>query len=238
MTAPVFAGGGIGVFTRSLNFGSGNNRYLSISQTDFNYSSLNKDKCAFAGTFYISNFGTGKNIFQKTVSSSSSEFDFSVQANGAVQFTVYSGTPGSPWQLISTSSAATAGSWNAYLVYFDRSNGTTADRMRIWINGTEITRASYTAPTAGLSTSGGAFRYGWDDAQELDGLLFSPAVFSNYLPTTSEIFNGSAGKVKRMNGITGAHSILDTRDGKVTSDYVLTPDWTNTNGVTASFTLP
>jgi len=233
-----FLGGGIGVLTRSLNFGSGNNRYLSMSQSDFDYTSLNKDTVAFAGTFNISSFGSGKNIFQKTVGSSASEFDFSVLSTGAVQFTVYSGTPGSPWILSSTSGAATAGAWNAYLIYFDRTNGTTADRMRIWVNGTEIVRNTYNAPTGGLATSGGSFRYGYDDAQELDGLLYSPAVFSNYLPSTSEIFSGTSGDIKSFLGITGLHSLLDTLGGVVTHDNALSASWTNNNGVVTSVTLP
>jgi len=232
-------GGGIGVLTRSLDFGSGNNRYLSISQANFDYTSLNKDTVAFAGTFNISNFGSGKNILQKSPSTSSSEFDITVQSDGRITFSAYSGTPGSPWFLTSPASVATAGVWNAYLIYFDRTNGTSNNRIRMWVNNTEVTdRTNYTAPSGSLATSGGAVRYGYDDSQELDGLLYSPAVFSNYLPSTSEIFNGTSGDVKSFLGITGLHSLLDTLGGVVTHDNVLAASWTNTNGVTASITLP
>lgn len=236
MTVPIFTTAGIGILTRSLDFGSGNNRFLSISSANFNYSSMNKDKAAWAGVFRIPSLAASRRVFIK--GTSSFDFGMEVQATGAVTFAANSGTPGSPWQFQSTTGVVTAGNWGAYLIHFDRNNGTSSERLKIWVNNSPLTAAQYGAPTGSLSSGTDSFRYGYDGGQELNGLLYSAAVFSNYLPSTSEIFDGSSGKVKNMAGITGLHSLLDTRNGIVTSDFVLAADWTNNNGVVASFGLP
>jgi len=66
-------------------------------------------------------------------------------------------------------------------------------------------------------------------------LLFSQAFFDNYLPASSEVFDGMAGKLKDLSGITGLKSLLT---GVSAVDDHLLADWTNNGSVTTSATVP
>jgi len=143
-------------------------------------------------------------------------------------------------QLISTATITDA-NWHHILVHFDSANATAGDRMKMWIDGTEVTAFDTdTNPTAAAANSVAAHRIGANGpgTNAFDGLLYNAAFFSGTLPAVTVVRNATTGKPEDVSGATGLWSWLDFVGDSLVSDGVLTADWTNVNTVTSSTTIP
>lgn len=231
----VVAGGGNPV-VGSLDFPAGaSTDYISL--TDANFGNLsNYAKWAIAGSFYVDayTYSTPRIMSQET-----SGFAFRLYINNfSPNLTLLvQDASSNQSQFSSPASSVGTGAWYAFLIHFDSANGTSGDRIKMWINNSAQTASSYTAPTAAMRNSSSAVAVGAGSSggSNFDGRIFSLAFFDNYLPSVTEIFNGSAGKLKDLSGITGLKSLVT--GASVTDDYLLT-DWTNNGSVATSASVP
>lgn len=132
-----------------------------------------------------------------------------------------------------------SGAFYSFLVWYDSANVTSSERIRVWINGTEISASSYTAPTAAATDNANAVRVGLADGGTTGfrGNVWSFGFFDGVLPAAADVFDGTAGAFKSFSGISGLKSYLAIEGGDVTYDSGLATNWTN-NNVTAASTRP
>lgn len=227
----VVGGGGGTTLTKSIDFDPAD--YLSMSHTD--WGSYNRAKFAIACSFKLdTRDGSEDAIICKGPSFSGMEFDLVLSPT-----MYFRGSVSSFGDALRNCTDVTisTGSWYAVLAHFDSANSTSADKMKVWVNNVAQTSGSYTAPTGAVRNGGGDCYWGKSRFGQVDGRVFSGAFFSGLLPTPSEVFDGSSGKLKDLKGLAGLYSLLDVAGGSVISDYVKTPDWTN-SGTISSTSVP
>lgn len=218
----------------SLNFVAAS--LQSVSQTNANWGSYDRAKFAIMGSFRISDLSVTRNITSKmTGSGASQEYRLEANSSGQLRFVGREASLNTS-EFVSATSAIAINTWYSFLIHYDSANAVSADRIKMWINNAAVTASSYTAPAAALQTTTTQVSVGqWDSGNYMDGLIYSIAFVSGQLPTAANVFNGSAGKLKDLSGLTGLKSLLT--GATAVKDYLLT-DWTNNNAVTTSGTMP
>lgn len=225
---------GSGPLFNSLLF-NGSSQYLSMAEADFG--GYDNAQFAFIASVNADSLSTSESvIFGKGDGGTNIEYQLSVTNNGAVRFY------GSGFNLTTNNSIVAAGSWYAIMVHYDSANGTPNDRLRMWVNNSEITTfASRTNPSSGVSVQGGDARIGLSQNGSsgfyFDGKIYAPALTSGALPSAAAVFDGTSGKLKNLSGLTGLYSFIPATTN-VVSDDVLATDWTNNGGVTLSTDKP
>jgi len=232
-TASSGGGGSPSPAVASLDFEDTSSQYLSLA--DATWGSYDRAKFAIAGSFYLEANGKEQIIINRDVSNASNEFWLYVGSGNNIGFTSNNGAA----FFTGPGSAFSAATWYSFLVHFDSANATSADRIKIWINNSAVTSASYTAPSAAVPTIGTNTEIGrrkaFAGSSYFDGLIYGLTFFSGSLPTAAEVFDGSAGKLKNLSGLTGAYSLMT---GVTAVDDFFLPDWTNNGTVTTSATVP
>ena len=120
-------------------------------------------------------------------------------------------------------------------------NATAANRLRIWVDGTEIASFSNRAnpPQTSLYNSTADIRIGsnQENGTYHDGLIYQFAYFSGVDVPISQLISG--GRPIDVKHISGLYSLLDTTYGiPLEDDYVLSTNWTNNNTVIKSTVVP
>ena len=225
--------GSSSVPTKSLSF-NGTSNYLSL--TNSNWGAYNRQKFAIAASIYPTATTSEYSIIRKD---STAEMVLRTMSSGRLSFRVAVG--GSFYNIVSQNNGITAGAWNAILVWCDLAQATDTNRLRMWINNTEITSfsaATYPAQNSSVDTTTSDVSIGarTTAANYFNGLIFQPTFFSGTNPSASSVFDGSAGKLKALSGLSGAYSLLDA--STATYDLVKATNWTNTNSVTTSTSVP
>ncbi len=235
----------IGLPTRSLSFTSASSQSLSISNA--NWGSYNRAKFAVSLWFKRQTDGANQALLVKGDNSSgTTEFDIRLLSSNALDIKVYDGSGGVG--VLRTNNAFTSGIWHQMLFWYDSSNSTAGDRMKLWTNGSEETSFSVdTNPTLPAATTSQPVGYGVLDAggtpsQFMNGLIYQPAFYSGVLPTISQVWvdlGGGNQGARDVSGISGLYSLLNTdATTSLEDDYVLSANWTNTNTVIKSVTIP
>lgn len=229
----VIASAGIasGVAVASLEF-DGSTDSLQMSNT--NFGSYTRTKFAIAGSIYPDAFG-GRVITSKGDSAGTREWYISGGGTGSINF------DNSTCAFNSSNGVLSTGAWNSFLIYYDSANATSGDRIKIWVNNAAITPSFYLAPSAAVPTTTdpmmvGAQLSSGSPATRYDGLIYQFTFFDNVLPSTTDVFDGSAGKLKDLSLIAGAKSLLD--GVTAVSDFFLATDWTNNGSVTTNASKP
>jgi hypothetical protein len=227
---------GVAGATGSLDFpASADTDYISIS--DANFGALTSyAKWAIAGSIYVDAYTYN---IPRIMAQDGTGFAFRLYINNFypnITLLVQDASSNQA-QYSSATSSVGLGAWYAFLIHFDSANGTSGDRIKMWINNSADTPSTYTAPTAVMRNSSSAISVGASNAGggNFDGKIYSLAFFDDVLPAAADVFDGSAGKLKNLSGITGIKSLLTGTT--VTDDYLLT-DWTNNGSVTTSATVP
>jgi len=232
---PYRFGGGI-VPTQSLSFDPSTD---FLNMTDANWGAYNDKKFAIVASIYVDSLADNRPIYSRFVSTSSFEFFLEIETGGAVTFSTRSS--GSDSTIQSAGSSITTATWYAIMVHYDSDAASSSDRMKMWINNSAITPSfsSYPASGAAVDNTSAATAIGYRDrfgGLYMDGLIFAPSFFSGDLPSASDTFDGSSGKLK---GLTGLPGLFSQADGTTaTNDYVKATDWTNNGTVTTSATVP
>ncbi len=236
----VSGGGGGSVPTHSLSL-NGSSQYLSMS--DANFGAYDRAKFAIAGAINLDVVSGDRTIIAQRNASGEVAFTIQTTNAGALE-TLFSENGVSPSQSLNRTSGSliTSGNWFAFLIHYDSANSTSGDRIKLWVNGSLQTPAGYIAPTAAVYNSSSDISVGARLASPaslyLDGLIYSLGFFSAALPAPTDVFDGTAGKVKSFTGLAGLHSLLDVAAGSVVADAVRASDWTNNGTVTASSSVP
>ena len=163
-------------------------------------------------------------------------FELGFDSSDHLFFNSYRFSGASDAEYVTTDSYTSTSDWYHILVHFDGS-----DEVRLWINGSRITSFSTsTPPFATLNNSDRRITIGalqsFSFLAPFDGLIYQMAFFSGSFPSISSLYD--SGHPKDIRGVSGLYSLLDVAGGDVTSDYVLSANWTNNNTVTASSTIP
>lgn len=234
--------GGGGVPNRSLDFERSSSQYLSMS--DANFGSFNRNKGTFSlwvkkvSDLGLSVYGALWTQFVSGSMSFALGFDavarlrFDVSTNGGL--TTNNG-------VLTTNVTYSNSTWYHIKALYDMQNATAANRLRLWVNGSEISSFAdrTNPPQTAIYNSSAAVLIGRneDDNTYHDGLIFQPAYFSGEDVDVSYLYN--AGAPKDVTAISGLYSLLNTTDGStITDDYVKTASWTNNNTVIKSTDVP
>lgn len=229
----IFGGSGVGA-VRSLDF-DGSSDYLSMSAA--NFGAWQGSKLAIAGSLYM-NDPTDRGIISYIRDDNSVTMMRIITTSASMQIQFYDNSGTIIGEMVG--GTISTDTWTSFLIHYDGLNGTSTDRLKLWLNGSAVTPGSYNFPTA--QTSAGAssiMRVGLGtNASDnfYDGLQFSIAFFNGTLPTPTQIFNGTAGKVKSFVGLAGLQSWLD--GDTATADRVRAADWTNNGTVTVNASVP
>lgn len=206
-----------------------------LVMNDSNWPTYNKAKFAFAGAIYPFNDIGTKNFYYKA----GNDFEWGL---GLVlnRFNIQLNTTQALGQTFETTAVVSALKWNAYLVHIDLSAATTADRCKLWINRSERTNAAPGSFSAGgnivsASSNVGIFARS-NGSNPFTGYIYQPTFFSSVLPTTAQVFNGSAGKLHDLSTIDGAISLLDAQS--VTFDKFIPAAWSVCGAVEVSNFIP
>ena len=223
--------------------------YMSMSNADFG--SYDHDTFALSFWYYVDVAGGGGRSFYRK-GTSSNNTDFYCGLNGSDEFQIFlykSDGSGDVVGQLQTSAtfgplvSSPAGVWYHVLIHFDINNTVADDRIKLWIDGTEITSfAARTNPTVSVSDFGAEIRVG----RTFEGLMYQPAMFSGSLPSISDVYNASSPATpKDIANLSGLHSLMTIPKGDLTKDAVLTDEavsppvvWTNNGPVAASLENP
>ncbi len=210
--------------------------------TKANFGGFDREKFAFS--VWVKRSTTGTQALFDIEDSGFSNRVLNIQFNASGQIIYRVSNNGSNYlsgQLTTTPTYTSTTNWYHFLFHYDSANSTSTDRMRMWVDGTEVTSFDTdTEPSSSVYNAAGTAnvilgsRAGND---YFNGLMYQAAFFSGNLPTISQVYNvGAALDVK---GISGLWSLLHTMDtGNLEDDHVITTDWTNNNTVTKSTTIP
>jgi hypothetical protein len=225
----------------SLDFEANNTEYLSMS--DANFGSYDLDLGTFSAWIRLESLGGDRTLLcQMTTETSNFAFRMGVNAGGQIQFDVSTngGISSSNGRLISTATLSTS-TWYHLKYLYDMQNNSQGNRMRIWLDGSEVTAfdTDTRPPKTSMYNSTSSVYIGEDpdSGGSYDGLIYQPAFFSNVDVPIGDLYN--SGSPKDVTGISGLYSLLNTKDADtLEDDYVLSTNWTNTNTVTKSSTIP
>lgn len=223
----------------SIDFESSSSQQLRMIST--NFGSYNRAKWAISVWVNRESL-SGSNtptIMTKGTNTANTEFLLQFTAADTLRIVTYKDTSSTPdGEKITTASYTTA-TWYHILIHFDSANGTASQRLRMWVNGSEIASFGVNAnPTAQVQTNTAQARVGQYNGADayFDGLIYQLSFFSGTLPSISDVYN--AGVPKSVIGLPGLYSTLDVAGGDVTHDGVLATNWTNINSVVSSTTIP
>lgn len=180
-----------------------------------------------------------------TVAGNMMALDFSA----ANQLQIYYPNTGANLNYLTNAVFRDTAAWLHIFVYFDSANGTTADRLQIWVNGVRQTFSTATYPSAasGFNSAGANHQFGRHPVtgSQFDGYMSRITFVDNPSGVTPSSFaytdpNGqwrtkSAGACKAVVDAGGTNSfMLDFDDGSSTTtlgnDYSSkNNDWTLTN---------
>lgn len=197
------------------------------------------DRAKFAVSFWYKLESTGTTRFPIAHGAGAANMAFEIRFSSADKIQIQTQTAASTpdGNLVTTATYTDTASFHHFLFHFDSANATAGDRMKLWIDGAEVTSFDTdTNPTAAIYNTAGDITIGDQGGALFDGLLYQFAIFSGTLPAIGTLYNAGAPMDIRL--LTGLYSLLDVSGGDVTTDYVLTPNWTNVNTATASSTIP
>lgn len=238
---------------RSVLFNGTN--YLSIS--DANFGGYNKQKFALAATVKMDapfGYSQGSNgsiavhftsgsgasaVMRLTIAPDSTNalyFDFSTSYDGST----FGGNRRSD-QFIPGS---TTDFHHVYATH-DSTQAVADDRMRMWIDGTEITSfngSAYGNPALNDSVfdATGTFHVGADSPTSLgvDGRIFEFAMFSGSVPSIGDVHDTVNSKPKDVRNVAGLYALLDGFKENPGHDFARGIDWTESGSPVTSEVTP
>lgn len=215
----------------------GSTDYLSM--THANFGSASHTKLCIMASVYIDSLSTDRPIFQKGsyASSSNREYRLTARSDGAVEFFSADSSLSTSWVIRTVTGAVATAGW--YAIKFELDTSLSAgSRGKITINGSAATLATNVDPATLNSTTDPAY-IGHNPASSLymDGFIHQVCMTSGSIPTDGEVFDGTAGKLKDLSGLTGLYFHIGAESDAVT-DTVLGTAWTNNGTVTVDASVP
>lgn len=231
-------GGGLAVPAKSISFVAASSQFLSMS--DANFGAYDRAKFAISTWVKRSSISSTQMIYAHTDGGTSRAFDIFFLGDDTIRFRTSQDGSAIAGDLITTATYTSTSAFYHLLFWYDSANGTAGDRMRMWVNGSEVTSFTTDAnPTAAIFNSTADICISSQTnpvSSPFNGLQYQTSFFSGTLPNISTLYN--AGSPKDVVGLTGLWSTLDVAGGVVTHDGVIATAWTNNAAATASSTIP
>lgn len=214
----------------SIDFEASSSQYLELSNANFG----SYDHAKFALSVWVKRESTGALMPIVAKRTGGNEFQLIFESAGNITLRTFDASNG---EIKTTATYNSTSVWYHILAHYDGNNATAGDRMRLWVDGTEITSfATDTNPNGAVASAGGSVRIGGFSSSYFDGLIYQPAFFSGSLPAIGSVYN--AGAPMDISGLTGLHSLLSCKWGDITKDQILAANWTNNNAAVSSLTVP
>lgn len=222
--------------SQSMQFVAASSQYLMMSNSDFG---------AYNHAKFTVNFSVRRNsistyqaiFFQGDGTNDAILIRF--EADNTFNFTVYTtALNASHGELITNAIYTDTTNFYDITCQFDSANAVANDRMRVWINQSEIVSfASRINPT----TAAYATTAPWYVGRESGGsygnfMLYQNSLYSGVNPAQAALY--TSGLPNSATSISGAWSVLGVEGGNVTRDSIIVIPWTNGNVVTASNIIP
>jgi hypothetical protein len=225
----------------SFDFEGSSSQYMSMS--DANFGAFNRQKFAVSAWIKRESGSGGSNIhwFGQNAAAGNRSVNIMFNSSDAITIDIYSDGTTIVGKLVTTATYTDTTSWHHYYFVYDSTQATGGNRMRLWVDGSEVTSFSTdTNPSLNQSmfdsTADMCWGQGRTGAGTTDGLMYQPTFFSGSYPSISSLYN--AGSPMDVAGLSGLYSTLDISGGDLTSDAVLSANWTNNNTVVSSSTIP
>ena len=224
---------------KSHNLVRASSQYLSISDANFN--GYDRSKFAISAFVKRASVGSTQNIMTHQGGAGTTGFIFRFLVGNTIDFTTSINGTAIDGRLVTTAAYTSTSAYIHILAHYDSANVTAGDRMRMFVDGTEITSFSTdTNPSAAIFDTSANMLIGINGglSTPYDGNINNIAFFSGVLPLPHQVRDPDTGKPKSQLGATALWSYLDPRNDSVVNDAVLTADWTNNNAVTLVSDIP
>lgn len=235
---PAGAGGGPSgsPATLSLDFTTANSEYLSMSQA--NFGAFDLAKWAISSWVKIQTQAVTATIMECRDAAAFRGFSLSMSTSTRfIDYRAWNDSPNTAARLATNNSVAPFPGWFHIYATFDSANATADDRMKLYIDGVEITTfAARTNPTNSIRVPLNEMRIGRNNATVYtDALLYDTAFFEGDFPSVGTLYN--AGTPPDITGLANLHSLHDP-DTAVTADHILAAAWTDNNTVQTNVDIP
>lgn len=224
--------------THALDLERDSTQYLSMTDADFG--AYDRAKWAISVWVKTESISTVREIFSHGGASANREFALFFTSANRLRLDTYIDSSGVNGTLETSATYTGTSAYMHILVHYDSANATAGDRMRMWVDGSEITSFNVdTNPTGSVFDSTSSAYVGTLNASgtvAFDGLIYQLGFFSGTLPAIADVYD--SGNPKDISGLTGLYSYLDCAGNDPTSDGVLSTNWTNNNSVTTSTDIP
>ena len=242
MTLAIFAG-------KSIDTAISTDTNSGLQMSDSDFGSFSKTKFAVSLWFYrnsavINNHNLMWLGQDSGGSNSGTTFILKFGANVApLEFIGYNGASFVAEVNTLTTFAKDEQAWHHLLLHYDSANATEANRVKIWIDGASDIEASptYPAQSVALNTQSGKTSVGAGTStggglnDPFGGDMYQVAIFDNYLPDISEVYNSG---VQSIYSVPNKHFFLPFDGVDLTKDAVLATNWTNVGAVTKTTNRP
>jgi len=224
----------------SLDFESSSAQRISMSDGNFGA----YDRAKFAISLWVKRESTTTFINGMYGHSDGGDTAFQLFFTAADKIGFETTTDGSTLagRILTTATYSSTAAFYHIFVHYDSANATAGDRIKLWVDGSEVTTFDTDVnPTASIFNSTAAITIGAITAgggQPFDGLIYCPSFFSGSLPAVTDVRDSGTGLPKDVSSLPGIFSFVDNFGGVVGSDGVLATDWTNVNTVVTSSTIP
>jgi len=210
----------------SHDFEKNNSEYLSMSNTNFGDSGRSRTLASLSLWFKLESNGFNQDLIQYG--------DWLVRINSSNKI-LWNTTNATTAGLQITTATYSTGTWYHLYQELDMS-ASAGDRMKMWVNGTEITTFDTdTNPVGDLQGAAGNVSIGANSGSlPYDGKLWQVGYFDGVKAGISNVYNSGPAQIQ---GISGLHS-LPNPGLSVINDFVLTPNWTDNNTVGTSTDIP
>lgn len=223
-------------------------QYLSRTGSDI---LLDQNTATFAGAFKRgSTTGAIMGLFQK-FSATTTRDSFRVQLDTSDRFMFLgrSSVEQSVRTTTLTYPPSVPNNWRNWVVWWDWQNATANDRIRVWLDGTEITAFdTLTNPTAAMQLSNSApweIGRSGNSTNTWDGLIGHTMYFGGALVPQTDIFNGAGPPMEGVRTHPNllcwqtSQNILTGSDTAASAVYdEIAGNWTNNNTVTTTTDNP
>lgn len=208
-------------------FVTASSKYLSM--TDANFGAFDRRLFAISAFFNRDSTGTKHDIMRQWISAGFVSFTFRIDSTNKLEF-LYTQN-GSTVKRITTTATYGSGTDFHAMAFFDIDNGTSADRIGMYVDGTIVSAYdTKDIPTDAVYNSSDAVEIG-GSVRPMDGTINDPSFWSGGIPAITTVRNAGTGAPENLTGASNLYSWLDFETDVVT-DNVLDTDWTNNNGVT------
>lgn len=232
---PVAAGGFSNTKCINLVYASSQ----SLSQTVVNFVWTNHAKFTVGGWVKRSATGTENYIWNQGNGSQALQIEF--DSSNRFRIDIFDLATGNSTQgtLITSATYTSTTTWMHWMAQVDTANATANNRMRVWVDGTEISSFDFRLnPTTATFTStdpaqigGGAFGVYFSGRQ--DEVFF----VDGQLTPVSSVITGTPGTAQDLTGISGLISWMRSDNG-LTHDEVISAAWTNNGTATQATDAP